>query len=328
MAKQIIDLGTPPSGVGGDTPRSANVKINENFTELYNRNAQLGTASNKNFGLEDGQLLEKGAFGLGRSFTNSLQLLNSAESTEIYPTGIYRYNSGTTGRPTFGSTFGVLIELSALFSGGANYGAQLGVDYAVSEMGFRCLAGPSGFSAWRKIYHTGNTTMSSQGVLSAASPVVRIASVADSLRTDLTENSFEVAGEWGVANDEAVGVVIERTDLGVYKITGSLGLALEGWRTKDPHSPDGGRSMGLTESFQEANGTVWIKLFKQKWTLTDDGEMILGKGAPIDVPLNSWIDVRLSMPTVELDINDHLSVEEPEASNELVPWPSTGNEEA
>ncbi|RAU43417.1 MULTISPECIES: hypothetical protein [unclassified Pseudomonas] len=34
MAVQTINLGTPPTGVGGDTPRSAFIKINANFAEL------------------------------------------------------------------------------------------------------------------------------------------------------------------------------------------------------------------------------------------------------------------------------------------------------
>ena len=35
MAKQDIKLGTEPEGIGGDTNRSANIKTNLNFTELY-----------------------------------------------------------------------------------------------------------------------------------------------------------------------------------------------------------------------------------------------------------------------------------------------------
>lgn len=35
MARQTINLGTAPTGQGGDTPRSANVKIDANFDELY-----------------------------------------------------------------------------------------------------------------------------------------------------------------------------------------------------------------------------------------------------------------------------------------------------
>lgn len=37
MAKQVINLGTPPSGSDGDTQRTANVKVNANFDELYTR---------------------------------------------------------------------------------------------------------------------------------------------------------------------------------------------------------------------------------------------------------------------------------------------------
>lgn len=42
MAQQLIELGELPSGVGGDTNRSANVKCNENFKELYEATGALG----------------------------------------------------------------------------------------------------------------------------------------------------------------------------------------------------------------------------------------------------------------------------------------------
>lgn len=151
-----------------------------------------------------------------------------------------------------------------------------------------------------ELYHTGNTTRGSGGVISAASPIVRIASVTRTERRDLHEQTFESAGEWGVANSEAPGVFVERISVGEYRVVGSLGLALEGWRTQDPCSPDGGRTLGITDSRQDADGTVTISLFKQRWTLSDDGEMVPGRGAPMDVPLNSWIDVRLEMPKVEM----------------------------
>jgi hypothetical protein len=65
MARQEIILGTPPTGVGGDTPRVASSKINAMTTELYARNAQLGTASNANIGTATGNVMPVGAFGLG-----------------------------------------------------------------------------------------------------------------------------------------------------------------------------------------------------------------------------------------------------------------------
>lgn len=45
MARSEILLGTAPSGVGGDTPRSANVKINAMTAEIYQTLGGLGSAS-------------------------------------------------------------------------------------------------------------------------------------------------------------------------------------------------------------------------------------------------------------------------------------------
>ncbi|MCR1319014.1 hypothetical protein NR352_18855, partial [Enterobacter soli] len=53
---------------------------------------------------------------------------------------------------------------------------------------------------------------------------------------------------------------------------------------------------GIVEAEQGDNGELTIRLFKRKYILSEDGEMVKTKGAPIDVPLNSWIDVRLDMP--------------------------------
>ncbi|WP_262816542.1 hypothetical protein [Enterobacter cloacae] len=39
-----------------------------------------------------------------------------------------------------------------------------------------------------------------------------------------------------------------------------------------------------------------IRLFKHKYMLSDEGEIIKTKGEPMDIPANSWIDVRLDMP--------------------------------
>ncbi|WP_148046844.1 hypothetical protein [Pseudomonas poae] len=45
MSRQEINLGYSPTGLGGDTPRNANVKINGMTQELYNRVDALGTAA-------------------------------------------------------------------------------------------------------------------------------------------------------------------------------------------------------------------------------------------------------------------------------------------
>ena len=52
----------------------------------------------------------------------------------------------------------------------------------------------------------------------------------------------------------------------------------------------------MVEAEQTDNSELTIRLFKRKYMLNDEGEIIKTKGTPMDVPSNSWIDVRLDMP--------------------------------
>jgi hypothetical protein len=72
MAKQTINLGTAPTGTGGDTPRSAFQKVNENFDELYIGDAEnykksniIGTVSQL-AGVPTGAIIEYGTNANGR----------------------------------------------------------------------------------------------------------------------------------------------------------------------------------------------------------------------------------------------------------------------
>lgn len=70
MARQEIDMGARPSGVGGDTPRSANVKINAMTQELYSRvdalgTAALGTLTTSTDDHTPGRVVRVGDFGVG-----------------------------------------------------------------------------------------------------------------------------------------------------------------------------------------------------------------------------------------------------------------------
>ncbi|AZD07583.1 hypothetical protein C4K26_2180 [Pseudomonas chlororaphis] len=264
-------------GTGGSTQADAR----NGLGLLPAATTPIGTAA--------GNIMAVGAGGwLGSS------IIDNGNANNAKPTGLYSLSSATN------APYAALQLFTSDWGNDPRWQAQFGMGISENRFfGRSILKDQTSATSWVEFYHTGNTTRGSGGALSAASPIVRIASVADSQRSDLQEQAFEPAGAWGVANDEARGVLVERLGVGEYRVTGSLGLALEGWRTQDPCSPDGGRILGITESDQAVDGAVTIRLFKERWVLTEDGEMMPGKGAPMDVPLNSWIDVRLEMPQPE-----------------------------
>ncbi|WP_455768579.1 phage tail fiber protein [Enterobacter sichuanensis] len=118
-------------------------------------------------------------------------------------------------------------------------------------------------------------------------------------RDDIAEDGFSWCGQ-GTANAEAEGITISRLDVGVYVLTGSAGLASEGWQLLPPMDPGGMGELGVVEAEQTDNGELTICLFKRKYMLSEDGEIIKTKGELMDVPANSWIDVRLDMPANSL----------------------------
>ncbi|MEH3853249.1 phage tail protein [Escherichia coli] len=151
-------------------------------------------------------------------------------------------------------------------------------------------------TAWNMHYTTQNTTKSSDGTLKAASPVARIVASREACqRADITEDGFSWCG-CGTANAEAEGISISRLDVGVYTLTGSAGLASSGWQLLPPMDPGGMGELGVVEAEQTESGVLKIRLFKRKYMLSDEGEIVKTKGAPMNVPANSWIDVRLDMP--------------------------------
>ena len=154
----------------------------------------------------------------------------------------------------------------------------------------------SSYSTWAQVYTTANTTKASDGTLKAASPVARIVASQEACqRADIAEEGFSWCG-CGTANAEAEGINISRLDVGVYVLTGSTGLASDGWQLLPPMDPGGMGELGVVEAEQTDNGELTIRLFKRKYMLNDEGEIVKTKGAPMDVPSNSWIDVRLDMP--------------------------------
>ncbi|WP_259349643.1 phage tail protein [Enterobacter sp. RHBSTW-00175] len=232
-----------------------------------------------------GRALTVGAFGLGASFSSGASIRTQDGST---PTGFY----GSTGDGY--SEIGVSADLTTFIINRGNRPTRIHQSYSLRGTWFSYYSG----SAWtyHEAYTTGNTTKASDGTLKAASPVARIVkSQEENQRDDVAEDGFSWCG-CATANEEAEGVHVSRLDVGVYVLAGSTGLASSGWQLLPPMDPGGMGEFGIVEAEQGDNGELTIRLFKRKYILSDDGEMVKTKGAPIDVPLNSWIDVRLDMP--------------------------------
>lgn len=203
-------------------------------------------------------------------------------------TGVYYANGGSA--VNYFSGYTPLLNLSRLPTNKVQIQAN-----ASGVLGARCLAGTT-WSSWVTHYSTANTTKASDGTLKAASPVARIVkSQKENQRTDLAEEDFTWCG-CGTANVEAEGIIISRSDVGVYVLTGSDGLASEGWQLLPPMDPCGMGELGIVEAEQSDIGELTIRLYKHKYLLGNEGEILKAKGELIDVPANSWIDVRLNMP--------------------------------
>lgn len=164
-----------------------------------------------------------------------------------------------------------------------------------SKIAYRSYNAASGFSTWGEFWTTANTTVDGSGFVKRASPIVRISDTVNSTRGDLLEN-FSKVSDWGVFNEEARGVSVVRKSKGIYVISGSDGLAQEGWQVGSPTDRNGGAKLGIATGKNE-EGLVVIELRKIRYTLADDGSLEQVQGDLMDVPVDAWIDVRLDMPS-------------------------------
>lgn len=265
-------------------------------------NLNLGSAALLNSGTDSGNVITVGSMGTPTGtrgfFQTSQSNVVSRNWTDLTDIGLYDYvvQGGVgTGAPATNSDYFYVYNIrrtSAAFQ-------QLAFPYATPTFAGRMLfRGNNGgtWSPWAEIYTTANTTKSSDGTIKAASPVARIVkNQEETERADVAEEGFSWCG-CGTANAEAEGIKISRLDVGVYVLTGSDGLASEGWQILPPMDPGGMGELGVVEAEQTESGGLTIRLYKRKYILSDEGEIVKTKGELMDVPANSWIDVRLDMP--------------------------------
>lgn len=123
------------------------------------------------------KLLSTGSFGMGSTYAAGPLYVSDANGSLITGSGLYRYDSSTNGKPTFGSGFGSLLHSSLTFDGGGNYATQLGIDYAANSIGFRRLSGSGGWQPWYEIYTKANLVQAT----TAALGIVQLGAASDVL---------------------------------------------------------------------------------------------------------------------------------------------------
>jgi len=238
-----------------------------------------------------GRVLKVGDFGLGRTNLNASDATLNANDVTF---ACFSSGPGGSGSNYYDPYATMITGVRAGGGDGTGYVSQiqLTVDNRMASRR-RYL---NAWSPWAIYYSSSNTTTASDGTLKAASPVARIVkSQEENQRKDVDEEGFIWCG-CGTANAEAEGINISRLDVGIYLLTGSAGLASEGWQLLPPMDPAGMGELGIVEAEQTESGGLTIRLFRRKYMLTESGEMMKTKGEPIDVPANSWIDIRLDMP--------------------------------
>ena len=295
MAITEVNIGSLPDGIGGDTPRSAMVKINTNFTDNANAASRLvGTAV--------GNVMEVGAFGIGR---DALAITNVTNFTELLSkySGVYRpsTNWATTNAPhSAGGTALVLSNTGSISSAlilpygkaGANpnamsvisrYFAETPIEQIVYTSKNPIIANTLNAATSGKLVSvlaTGELqsigfSVDANGFIKKASPIVKL--FADKIEL----------------NDEAEeqDVTFERLGIGDYLVKGSLGFAQEGWYIEMPKDANGNVSVAVVYK-QLPNNDISVKTYAKKFD-EETGDILTNLDKPRDIPETRWIDLRL-----------------------------------
>lgn len=203
MAIQTINLTVP----GGDTPRSANTKINANFSNTTHAASRL-------VGRDTGNVMEVSAGGwLGKA--------ESVPSTdEISVTKCYQAPAGSMG--IVGAHWGLHLQHSS-----TGFASQM--EFRGGVFAFRTLE--SGvWGSTRTVYHTGNTTKDSNGFLKAASPIVKVFADKVELNNDAVNQN----------------VTYKKNGVGDYTISTQSGLSTDGWYIELPKDINGNPKVAVT----------------------------------------------------------------------------------
>ena len=265
MAIQTVNLGTAPTGAGGDTFRSTGAKINENFTNWAHAASRL-------VGTQAGNVMEVGAFGLGG--INPINT-NPDDFKSRLMTGVYIPNDPRHSQ--------IRAYINAAYSNDWIWQIRSQIP-GVPE--FRFFTEGTTWGTWFKFRTELNTTVDANGFIKAASPIIK-------LFADKIESNEEAQQQ---------DITFEKLGTGDYLIKGSTGFAQEGWYIETPKDANGNLLVAVVYE-QLENGDISVKTYD--YMLNKKGRIVADTETPLDIPETRWIDIRLQeLPQPKIEVTD------------------------
>lgn len=238
----------------------------------------------------DPNLLSRGDYGIGIKEPKPISVNNDAESFAWLkdPKTLSQFfrndRGGSNIHPAFGASIVSRVGDAFLSITGMYQSPTI-----VVCTGTETTATPR----YATLLSTHNTTTDANGFIKKASPIARLSGNPELMPDDYLEG-FVQSGFVAV-NEEASGVSAERISVGVYKVTGSLGFAAEGWGIEIPQDVNGNRLCFVSVGTGK-DGVIYVKVSKRRFDI-DTATVVAGE--PMDIPEGRWIDLRLAMPANE-----------------------------
>lgn len=175
---------------------------------------------------------------------------------------------------------GVILNFASGDDGVYTNAVQLAFPVNNNNPSFRRAGWSEQFSNWMKFYTSGNTTVTADGTLKAASPIVKL--FADHI--ELNDEAIELNPEF------------EKIGIGHYLVKNTKGFAKDGWWIEVPSDSNGNKICAIEYQVFE-NGDIEVKTFKRKFDI-QSATIVSDLTQPIDIPNNMngdkrWIDLRL-----------------------------------
>ena len=277
-------------------------------------NMGLGTSSTRNVGINPGEVMEVGSFGIGMNVGKHL-VLNATDLAQLIQglsgRGLcaFRNNAPNQSLPAYQTNiFTATNDTIGIISIPYNTFGKITV-----------LGGTNGIQTVRQLWDTATATVDGNGFLKRASPIIKINGNGDA--------EF---------NDESKGAIVERIRTGVYKISGVLGF------NSDPAwgGMDGGVEIPLDRNKQplvwvdyeiETDGSIILKTYHRTHMnapkfarnligYNDENNNFIETikdGDPVDIPDGRWIDIRVQMPWKDDEYKPGTTHDEKEEDNNI-----------